>query len=252
MSSASRTSSSTATGLSFRIYRVCQWLVIIAVIVGGIWAWQLLRQPDRFPVQSVKIEASWHHVNRQAVQQLIMPYVLARGFFSLDVNGIRQKLMQMPWVAEAKVQRVWPGTLVIKITEQRAMARFGDKALLNEKGQLFYPPLTSFPSGLPVLRCQPDKLTKVWEYYQQINQIIAPLGLTTRELDLTRRHSVTLVLSNGTRLFLGHTQIFYRLKRFVVVYPQIFVSKEAHAESVDLRYENGLTVKWREAKLKNP
>ncbi len=241
VSSASQTS--IQPGLGFRIYRLLQWLIIVAAAIGLIWGWQFLRDPVRFPVRTVKVEAGYQHVDKQTLAQIVMPYV-ERGFFGLKVRSLKQHIAQLPWVAQASVVRVWPDKIIIQIQEQQAVAQFGNAALINEQGQLFRPPVNTFPANLPVLNGNEDKTTKLWQYYQEMNAVLMPLQLSIRELDLNNRQSVNLVLSNGTVVLLGHNQILSRLQRFVKVYPQIFTSTNAHAERVDLRYENGLTIKW--------
>jgi len=250
VTSASRTSSAssaTVPGIGLRIYRCLQWLIIIGVMGGMVWGWQFLKDPAKFPVKAVKVEASYQHVSRETLQRAVMPYVEERSFFDIDVNGLKHSLLQIPWVADVKVQRIWPKTLVIRVKEQHPVAQFGNKMLINAQGQLFSPPNDTFPANLPVLRGKEDKAAKLWQYYHEISAILAPLRLSIRELDLNDRQSFDLVLNNGTKLFLGHHQVLFRLQRFVKVYPQIFTSPSVQAESVDLRYENGLTIKWRQS-----
>jgi cell division protein FtsQ len=245
VSSTARTSSAPLPSIGFRIYRALQWLIIVGVVIGLVWGWKFLKDPTQFPVKKVKVEAGYQHLDRQALQQLVIPYV-GHSFFDVDVKGLKQSLSQLPWVAEVKVQRVWPDTVVIKVSEQQPAAQFGSQALINAQGQVFTPPVSTFPPNLSVLKGKEDKIAKLWQYYRQLDPVLAPLHLSIAELELNNRQSVSLVLSNGIQLFLGQSQVLFRLQRFVKLYPQIFASASATAESVDLRYENGLTVKWRQ------
>lgn len=243
MATASRASSQTLPKFGFRLYRALQWVIIIGVLFGVFWGWKFLKNPAEFPIKSVKVQASYQHINPQTIQQIVLPFV-NRSFFNVDINGLKQSLLQLPWVEDVKVQRVLPDTLVIKVVERQPVARF-ENALINANGQIFIPPANTFPQNLPILKGKEDKIPKLWQYYQALNPVLTPLKLAIHELEINNRQSVSLVLTNGTLVFLGNTQVLPRLHRFVKVYPQIFANPAAHADSVDLRYENGLTVKWR-------
>ncbi len=59
---------------------------------------------------------------------------------------------------------------------------------------------------------------------------------------------MSLLLNNGTKILIGRKDSLPRLQRFVKVYPEIFKTPQAQAESIDLRYDNGLSVKWQAEK----
>ena len=64
-------------------------------------------------------------------------------------------------------------------------------------------------------------------------------------LNLTPERSWDFVLSNKIKVMLGDVDIEHRLQRLVKLYPKIVGSKPEQVRRIDLRYANGLAVKWR-------
>lgn len=235
--------------LGQRLYRILQLMVLAALVFGLIYGWRWLSDPQEFPIRKVKVQADYQHVDQQTLQAQVMPY-LQKGFVRLDGRGLKQTLSTNPWIAEVDVQRVWPDSIVIRVTEQQAVARWNDGALLNSKGESFAPPPDTFPVDLPALHGSDDQMTLLWQQYQATNDALAPLNLKVTRLEMNAHQAMTVTLDNGMQLLLGSTEPLPRLQRFVKVYPKIFTSAEAQADYVDLRYANGVSVKWRNTATK--
>ena len=62
---------------------------------------------------------------------------------------------------------------------------------------------------------------------------------------MDNRQAYSMVLNNGAQVLLGRREPLPRLQRFAKVYHKIFTPTSAQAERIDLRYQNGLTVKPR-------
>jgi cell division protein FtsQ len=225
------------------------WLLRLTLltlfIIAGIWSWHWLKRPSSLPVTNVAIQASYEHVDQQTLQALINPY-LAAGFFHLNIIGLQQTLLQLPWIEAVTVNRIWPNKVVIAITERQAVARWKGDALLDEQTNIFKPPVNSFPPGLPLLNGMDNQAADAWQHYQQMAKALTPLHLRIVELDLTPRKAWSLVLSNGTRVLLGHLDEMGRLNHFIKLYPKLFAARSNILESVDLRYLNGMAVRWRD------
>ncbi len=230
--------------LGSQIYRTIRLLLVIAVAMGLLWGWYIAKDPDRFPIRSIKVQATYQHVDRLSLENIIMPYV-NHGFFNLNTSHLQKQLLELPWLADAKIHRIWPDTIVIKLTEQQAAAKWGNISLINADGQIFTPALNTFPSGLPVLNGPDNEVEQLWQYYREMSAILAPLGLKIKELNLNARQALNLILTDDTQILLGRTHAEDRLKQFASVYKKIFTSSKVSARTVDLRYDNGLAISWR-------
>lgn len=217
--------------------------VLILLVLGITWGWHFIHEPLRFPIEKVAVEGSFKHLNKIEVQQALTPLVTG-NFFDVSGGAITKKLLQMPWVAQVTVRKVWPNKLEILVKEQQPVARFGQQGLLNAQGQLFTPP-GFLPNNLPQLDGPANNQKLILQSYWEINELLATLHLSVVELDLSARMSWHMVLSNGTAVTIGSIDPLKRLQRFVKVYPKIFGQNGANAEYVDLRYNNGIAVKWK-------
>jgi cell division protein FtsQ len=228
-----------------RVYRFFQILLGTALIYGGIWGWNFINNPKNFPIKSVKVQATYHHLRPKMLEAVITPHINS-GILKLNSTELKDSLRQLPWVGEVAIHRAWPDGLIIKIDEQQAMAKWGAQQLLNAQGKIFEPPLNTFPAGLPQFRGSEKHISELILNYQKMSHILKPLSLSIVEISANDRQSYSLVLNNGFKLWLGRTNPLQRLERFVKVYPKIIANPTKTPESIDLRYENGLAVQWKD------
>ena len=138
--------------------------IIIAVLVLAAVAWVVWDQAknletDAAPIRYVRTEGVFEYIGKEEVKNALRPLV-ATGFFTADMQAIKLAVLQMPWVAKVSVKRVWPDAIDIKVYEQKAYARWGDKSLLNERGEIFSPANIDQFSRLPLLNGPPGQEQK--------------------------------------------------------------------------------------------
>lgn len=196
-----------------------------------------------FPIKAVKVYGI-QHANQKMIQQKLIPYV-NKSFFSIDVDTIKDCLLQSPWISKASVQRIWPDQIVISVVEKIPVARWNETSLICSNGELFSPEQITFPPGLAELVGPSGQQLALLQYYKKLNSLFIPLHLKISRLELASFHSFLLTFSNGMKLSVGNKDILTRLSHFVKVYPKILNQKNDEIEYIDLRYSNGLAVKWR-------
>jgi len=216
--------------------------LILVLLMAVVWGVATLKSPKTLPFHHVKISASNVHIKIPRLKNVVIAN-LKGGFFSLKAQELRQALLALPWIAEVSFRRVWPDQLIINVTEQRAIARWGDE-LVNEKGQLFQPELTGIPKNLPFLSGPVDSLKEILKKYHQFSEASSTLGVTITALRLSKRHAWQLLLNGHINVMLGRDNVNQRFKRFINLYPRVVGVREKDVTRVDLRYPNGLAIKW--------
>lgn len=231
--------------------------VLLAALAGGLV--MKLLDPATLPIKSVRIEGRFTHVTAAELQQRLAG-VAAGNFLSVNVEAIRHAAQTLPWVRTVTVRRVWPDTVRVEVTEQLAIASWGETGadpgavpgavqgtgLLNNSGALFTPDRTSFPDGLPEIRGPRGAHSALLAHYYAMNQALLPLRLRVTRLTQDERRAFHLRLDNGTELALGRADSYARLMRFVRAWPTL-QARGLPVVAVDLRYSNGLAVRLKDS-----
>ena len=215
-------------------------LVLLFLVVGSSY----LHDDKTLPILHVTVEGKFHHIDKNALVKAVTPYV--RGsFVSVDVASIRQAGEALPWVKQIQVRRIWPDTLNLIVEEQKAIAFWNKNGLVNTQGNVFFPPASTFPTGLVQLEGPKDTSVMMTARLVQIQQQVQPLGLQVALLKMDKRRSWELAFSNGLNLKLGRADDDLRLKRFVTVFSGRFQRYQQFISTVDMRYTNGFSVEWK-------
>ena len=80
--------------------------LLIIIFTFSIYLINHLKLSRCFPIQWVRIYGA-NQSDHLDIQETLQP-ILSRGFFSVNVDYIRERLLQMPWVSEIYVRRHWP------------------------------------------------------------------------------------------------------------------------------------------------
>jgi cell division protein FtsQ len=166
---------------------------------------------------------------------------MLRGFFSTSVMNIKQELINIPFVDEVAVRRLWPDTLLIEITEQQLVARWG-KAAVNSKGAVVNVPVDDH-KNLPIFVGPEGQAANILQMYRDMSVLLQQIGVTITQIDLTSRRSWQLTLSHGVKVALGCDNMLFKLEQLIALWPKLY---EVHGKSIaviDLRYTNGLAVR---------
>jgi len=224
-----------------KIAMVC---VIIFILGLGIW-W--VHQHKQQPIEKVQVIATYDHIEPKVLQKIISAY-LSDNFFDLNTIGLRSDLLALPWVDKIFIRRKWPNTIIINIEEQRPVARWKDEALFNVNGMLFTPPLKTFPTGLPLLLGPEEDVHDVIENYQKIQKLLDPLNFKITQFDVNERGSWHMILDYNLDVFLGDEDILPRVQNFITAYPKALAENpNKKGAAVDLRYKNGMAIRWGDA-----
>lgn len=224
--------------LFFKLFLIGGFFVL------GFEAYRSLHETRYFPVQLVHVYGA-QHVDHKELQNLLKPLV-AHNFFAVDMELIKDRLHQFSWVEDITIRRVWPDRVDIIIAERQPIAHWHDGNLLSAGGDLFSPGEYSTPANLPQFIGPDGTQGTMLQFFNDFNRELTPLHAKITTLELTSYQMWRLTLDNGIRLRLGHKNILTHLSQFVKVYPKIIGDKAKDVEYVDLRYPNGMAVRWKE------
>lgn len=205
-------------------------------------AWS--KETDRFPLRTIEVQAELKSVKESDIKAVVLPF-LPKGFFWLNVKSVQKRLKEVPWVQSAEVRRLWPDRLAVTVKERTAQARWGSKGVLSTDGVVFYPERTSLPDKLPYFEGPEERVKDILENYLTFLELLGPVGLTIRELQLSPEGTWRIVLDNGVAVILGKTALNERMTRFVLAYQSRLQAQSGRIAYIDLRYANGFAVGWK-------
>lgn len=213
------------------------------VVLGAAGYLPLPELGREFPLRELHVEAPFEQVSRETVRALVAPHVSA-GFFRSDMAAVRRALLGHPWVRTASVRRVWPDALHIRLTEEQAIARWGDDGLLNTRGEVFRAAHRG-DKALPRLSGPERSSAQIAAFHAFARERLEPLGIRITALTMDERRSWEMTLASGIRVVLGTRDAEGQLARLARTYPASLAGRAAEIERIDLRYSNGFAVRWR-------
>lgn len=219
------------------------FILLVLVIAVGI---RYLMQASSFPIKHINIEGQFVYLDEQSLQALANQSIKG-GFFSLNVDAIRQQMQREPWVETITVRRIWPDALAINVIEQTPIALWNGVSLLNHKGSVFTPDINTLPNKLPSVTAPEGTEELILKELHRVKKEIQDLGIALTSIHLSERRSWKLSFNN-LEVLLGKTEFEKRLQRFIELVPIALNENFTNISLIDLRYTNGFSVKREESK----
>ena len=216
-------------------------LIVFAVFLTGVLT---LRNPKTLPFHQITIIATGVHLKITELKNIVIHHING-GFFSFNTRELRSALMVLPWVYNVSIRQIWPSELEISVVEQEPLAQWNGTQLISKLGTLFNPPITIIPKDLPQLQGPNDSKKIILARFEQFNQLLEPLRIKITALKVDNRGAWFLVLNNHIQVYLGREDTDQRFKKLVCCYQKIIGDRSDQVDYIDLRYPNGLAVRWK-------
>ncbi|TLY47638.1 MAG: FtsQ-type POTRA domain-containing protein [Gammaproteobacteria bacterium] len=216
----------------------------LLLILSCILLWQKLSNPHCFPVKNIKISGDLTYVKQSHLQQIILPFI-AKGFFRLDSHGLKEQILQLPWIASVSIKRYWPDTLAVRFTTKKPIAFIGKQGLLDGQGNIFIPDGDFGSLNLPLFVGPIGQQKYLLQTYTALNPLFKELNLKIKLLKLVDQQYWYLQLDNGLKVYLSRSQPNIQIERLIDVYSDVIASKISMVDYVDLRYAHGMAIKFK-------
>lgn len=226
------------------------WLLLIFAILVFVFGSYALYQ--RF------MHAEIDHVDVVGVsapaQKALIKHIkadTASGYFTTDLEQIRDHALGLSWVDRVVVSRAWPNAIVLRVTPRHAVARWGTGRYLSDDGVVFKPVQRFDHQNLPLLHGPHSQSRMMMTKYRDINQMFRPMDMRLKELYLTERMTWFMQFDNGIRLIVDQDQTMGKLQRLSEIAKTDLGLVWDNIAGIDLRYRNGLAVQWKNAQPVN-
>jgi cell division protein FtsQ len=193
------------------------------------------------------VEGEFHFITKKRATELLAREIDG-DFIQLDLMRLKNALLSDSWVETVNLNRRWPDTLVVKILEQKPIARWGD-GFLNQRGEIVRVDDMKKLTGLPWLQGNEKNAVEILQQYQDLSQLLRSRGLEVVALKCDDKKSWRLTVKNDIEIAIGRDQVMEKMRRFVTVYDTHLSSVWDDVTAIDVRYTNGIAVRWKIASI---
>ncbi len=218
----------------------------VVLVIALLWLVKAGYERLDQPVALVTVQGDFNNVSRAELADWVEPSIQG-GMVSLSLSGLKQRMESHPWIAEANVSRRWPDNLLIEVVEEIPLARWGESGFLNSRGEPLAIEDNSRLQSLPLLKGSEGSERQLMAWLERWQNILAAAGLNIVALEEDSAGRLRIELENAPLLLLGKGDFEQKLSRFVVVWQQQLERQAGNVAQVDLRYGNGLAVRWRKS-----
>ncbi len=241
----------------FTWIKVARAAVLLALVIYGVYrATSLVLSADALTITRINVSGNSRMSRGEVVA--LLDGLRGTNMITSDLESWRRKLLSSPWVADAAVRRVLPGTVAVAISERQPMGigRVGDDLyLIDDRGGIidqFGPNYAEL--DLPIidgLAAPPrDNGPLVDEARANLAvHVLASLqtrpGLARRvsEIDVSDVRDAVLLLKGDTALVrVGDEQFAERLQSYLDLAPALRERINA-IDYVDLRFDERVYVR---------
>src|SRR5699024_4121066 len=218
-------------------------LLIGVLLLSGVAActWSSI-QPDGAVASRLYVIGTLEHGSSARVAQAAAPY-LGVPFFDIDIEEMAAAIRKLPWLATVSIDRHWPDGVVVRVTEHKPIARWGDDSVLTADFTVITPADTDALPKLPRLAGPRSTGKRVYMRFREMNRQLAQTSdVRIAALTLDARGSWSATLANGLVLRFGRDHLAARLQRFVDYALARVRTALVGAGYVDLRYSDGFAV----------
>jgi len=222
-------------------------LLTAATLIAALFVGRAVQPVLNLPLNTLRIDGALTHLSTAQIEAAAaLPPQL--HLFDADLRSLRARVEALPWVARARVSRVWPDTLEIRVWERVPAARWGDAELLDDEGIAFAPDAIDLQPAaiqkLPKLSGPAERELDVMNAYRALNQKLGSSEFAPAGLVLDARGEWRMMTARGIELRFGDGD---PLAHVPLLIGTVSHSLSAYLEQIayiDLRYSNGFSVGW--------
>lgn len=207
-------------------------------------AWLLMDSGDAHEISRLQIEGELNRVSAQAVAAAVRSG-LGEGFLALNLDAVKADAESLPWVARARVERLWPAGVRVRVWEREPFARWGETGLLDTEARVFLPKAAEIPLQLPRLAGPKGREREVMEAYQRLSARLVDTPFVLAGLTLDARGEWAAQTQAGIGLHLGQSAPDEKLELLRGPVAKALRERLDEVDYVDLRYTNGFAVGWK-------
>lgn len=226
---------------------VNKWVLVslIALMISSVLWSSMGSLKAEMPIEKVSVKGDFFQLDKGQLEQTLAPLV-GTNYFDLKVQAIKNTLLEYAWVQSVEVRKVWPAQVEVLVVENKAIAAWGNDALVNERGEVFKPESInrSVLGAIPDLNGNEQQSELVLQTYAELAEMSSVQALKISEFSMVSNGFWKLRFENGPELSITKGREKESMSVFLKAYALVFKPRGAALARVDLRYNNGFAVEF--------
>ena len=214
-------------------------LLIMALILLAFW----VKQKKWLVISQVSVVGNLYYQDRGEIELIAAKQLKGQDFFSINLANQQQALKQLDWVNQVEISYVWPDQLRLQVSEHFPVCVWNDDYLLNEYGQIL--PQIQVNLDLPQLRGEQQQAEKVMQKYKILSQRLQDFDFAVKSLEYKSYGSWVLINQHGVKVKMTDIHFNREFERLLAWLTQ-HTGKLAEVETIDTRYQFGVSVQYRQ------
>ncbi|ODS24923.1 hypothetical protein AB835_01270 [Candidatus Endobugula sertula] len=218
---------------------------ILTALLGGIgfYSWQGIQIFLKLPITEIVINSKLHYVDRGKLS-LHVKEMIGDSFISKNISHIQAEIQSMAWVDTVNLVRKWPDQLQMTIGEHTPIARWSNIGFVNTRGELILTDNLEKLAILPELNGKKNDVADIMHEYSVLAKILQPYQLKISYLEKNKRGAWRVALDNNWKVTLGRDEVLKKINRLTQLLDQQWLTIASSVDTIDMRYPNGVSVKW--------
>ena len=228
----------------------------LVIFSAAMTLWGAISDREIFPIERVVVVGELDLTQKKSVQQEIIGETQFRSWLTLFSRDVSYRIMEKGWAENVRVEKKWPGILMVFISPQRPYAKWraleafsedDDVMYLNKKGDTLPASIYKMVVDIPLLECDkrqiPDALGLLMVFFDAFSGNL----LNLHALMLDRRGNLTVRLNNGEIWRFGSRFNKDAMSERINSYLAFKEKQTSVIKSVDFRYVNGFAIRFEES-----
>lgn len=223
--------------------------IVLVILALGLVLANLLRPLLNRPVVALRVDGQLRHLDAMQIANAVGTGATTQ-LFAVDLDAARARVEALPWVAHARVSRIWPDQLAVRVTERVPYARWGAASLIDTESRVFTPPAGDLPAadvsaeGLPQLLAPEGHEAEVAATFESLRKLLDDSPFKPSGLTLDARGEWRLQTLVGIELRLGKGDPLAQTVPLLGAVRHTLADQLDRVAYIDLRYANGFAVGW--------
>ncbi|MBR1374817.1 MAG: FtsQ-type POTRA domain-containing protein [Cardiobacteriaceae bacterium] len=230
------------------------WLFIVLIIMFCV-AVLLYRQKEQkpiLPIGEVIMRRSLVYADSEEILKTINERYRREDMLRINPRKVAEDLEKIDWIKSVIVRKKWFNKLEVEIEERNPVLRWGEKGeYIDDEAKRFVLPESPSLKTMFMVSGPQGSERRVLDMYKIISSWFVRQEIELASLRLDVHNIWHIETKEGVDVTIGREHFNNRMKKFTVVYNTIIKPYHRYIEAVDLRYNEGFSVRWKNGVMPN-